>query len=62
MGLFFKFGQAVAEIFGFLCLKKGFFRQDLEQTYMSGMAPKSGSFCNFLEINTHNFVKKHSNF
>ena len=41
MGSFFKFGQAVLEIFEFYCSKKqGFFRQDLEGTYISEMAPK----------------------
>ena len=61
MGSFFKFGQAVLEIFEFYCSKKqGFFRQDLEGTYISEMAPKDDFwrvFCNFLGINTHNLVK-----
>ena len=41
MGLFFKFGQTVPEIFEYWCSKKSdFFRQDLEGTYISGMASK----------------------
>ena len=40
MGLFLKFGQVVSEIFTFYCSKKrDFFRQDLEETYISGVAP-----------------------
>ena len=40
MGLFLKFGQVVSEIFTFYCSKKrDFFRQDLEETYRSGVAP-----------------------
>ena len=44
MGLPFKFGRAVSEIFEFQCSKKGdLFRQDLERSYLSRMAPK-GTF------------------
>ena len=51
MGLFFKFGQAVLEIFEFKCFKKGgFFRQDLEGTYKPGMAPKRGFLIGFFAI------------
>ena len=53
MGSFLKFGQAAPEIFEF---KRGFFRQDLEGTYVSEMASKRRflkGFCNFLGINTH---------
>ena len=43
-----------------------FFRQDLEGTYLSEMATKrrflKGYFCNFLGINTHNFVKNDPKF
>ena len=53
--------------------KNRVFREDLEGSYISEMAPKrrflkgifgyfgkilEGYFCNFLGINTHNFVKK----
>ena len=51
MGSFFKFGQAVPA---------------MERIYLSEMAPKrrflKGLFCNFLGINTHNFVKIDPNF
>ena len=41
MGLCFKFDQVVPEIFEFQHTKKGaIFRQDLGETYISGMAPK----------------------
>ena len=51
MGSFFKFGQAVLEIFEFYCSKKqGFFRQDLEGTYISEMAPKRWFFKGFLQF------------
>ena len=53
MGSFFKFGQAAPEIFEF---KWVFFRQELEGTYVSEMAPKRRflkGFCNFLGMNTH---------
>ena len=64
MALFFKFDQVVPEIFKFPCCKKGgIFRQDLEGTYISGMAGTKlknfdGLFCRFLGINTHNTLSK----
>ena len=67
MVLFFKFGQAVPEIFKFYCSKKeGFFRQDLEGTYISGWNGTKKRFlmvffCNFLEINTHTLSKMTQN-
>ena len=53
MGSFFKFGQAAPEIFEF---KWVFFRQDLEGTYVSEMAPKKKIFEGFLQFSW----KKHS--
>ena len=51
MGSFFKFGQAVPEIFEFQCSKKqGFFRQDLKGTYISEMAPKRRFFKGFFQF------------
>ena len=54
MGSFLKFGVAVPEILAFWCSKKwGFFRQDLEGTYLSEMASRrrflKGSFAIFWE-------------
>ena len=47
MGLFFKFDQAVPE----RVPKKGdFFRQDLGETYISGMAPKRRILMGFFTI------------
>ena len=63
--LFFKFVQAVLEIFEFKCSKKeGNFRQVLERTYISGVASKifDGLFFNFLGKNIHNFVKNDPKF
>ena len=63
MGLFFKFGQAVLEIFEFSCSKEGVFLDKTEEgTYLPDMAPKRRFFCKFLGINTHNFVKNYPNF
>ena len=74
-GLIFKFGRAVPVAFELECSKKqGFFRQDLEGsrllsniTHLKWHIFLKGifaifSFCNFLQINTHNFVKKDPQF
>ena len=54
MGSFFKFGQAVPEIFEFSAQKTNFFLTRLKEgTYIPEMAPKRRFFCNFLG-------KKHS--
>ena len=51
MGSFFKFGQAVPEIFEFQCSKKwGSFRQDLGGTYMSKMGPERKFLKAFLQF------------
>ena len=51
MASFFKFGQAVPEIFEFLCSKKrGSFRQDLEGTYISEIALKRRFLKDFLQF------------
>ena len=62
MGSFSKFSQAIPEIFELQCSKKrNFLRQGLEVIYVFEMASKIKFlmffFCNFLEINTHDFVK-----
>ena len=66
MGSFFKFGQAVPEIFELYCSKnRGLFRQDLrELTYIKGTKKKifDGFFCNFLGISTYKFVKNDPKF
>ena len=55
MGSFFKFGQAVLEIFQFLCSKKQvFLDKTSEGAYIPEMAPKR-FFGKCLGINTHNF-------
>ena len=64
--LFFKFGQVVLKIFEFLVLqKRGVFTILRENLFLSGMVPKRRFlmiFCNFLGINTHNFVKNDPKF
>ena len=49
--------------FNFSAQKRGFFRQELEESYISRMAPQRvflmGFFYNFLEINTHDFIRNH---
>ena len=67
MGSFFKSGQAVPEIFEFLCsIKRGVFLNKTyrELTYLTWHQKEDfwGSFYNFLGINTHNFVKNDSKF
>ena len=63
MGSFFKFGQAVPEIFEFEYSKKGvIFRDDLkgrELTYLKWHQKEDfwRVSCNFLAKNTHNVVK-----
>ena len=45
MGSFFKFGQVVPAIIEFQCSKnRGFFRQDLEGTYISGKCHQKEDF------------------
>ena len=51
MGLFLSFDQAVLKIVEFYCTQKGgIFRQDLEGTYISGMAPKRRILMEFFTI------------
>ena len=61
MGSFFKFGQAVPEILNFSAPKIGVFLDKTyrELTYLKWHQKEDFwmLFCNFLEINTHNFVK-----
>ena len=63
MGSFFKFDQAVPEIFQFSCSKKQvFLDKTWEGTYIPEMAPKRRVFWKFLGINTHYFVKNDPKF
>ena len=63
MGSFFKFGQAVPEIFEFSAQKTNFFLTRLKEgTYIPEMAPKRRFFAIFWEKNTHSFVKNDPNF
>ena len=51
MGLFFKFSQAVLEIFEFLGSKKWvFLDKTLEGTYIPDMGPERRFFCKFMGI------------
>ena len=65
MDSFFKFGQAVPEIFELFSKNWVFFRQDLEETYISEIARKIRFLKGFLQfsgINTHSFVKNDRKF
>ena len=66
MGSLFKLGKVVLKIFELYCFRKtGFFRLDVEGTYISELAPKTflkGFFWNFLGINTYKFVKNDPKF
>ena len=63
MGLLFKLGQAVPEIFTFEYPKKGgFCWQELKGNFILGVAPKQNFwwfFCSPLGINPNNFVKNY---
>ena len=51
MGLLFKFGQAVPEIFAFQYSKKGgFCGQELKGNFILGVAPKTELFDGFFVV------------